>query len=494
MSTTQHTGHYNLPTFGDNPNDRPSWRGDFTDAMTKIDNQMYANATNITTATAAANNATTAAGEAKTAAESAAELAQTNKNDIADLDSYFGKLGVTSETTAQQLMNTINGKAEDTDLTSLESTVSSLSSTVNTKANTSDVYTKGQADTTFTKQGGYSGTAQQLNQQIAGIKATADKNTDDIEAILMRQTPRYRKIVAVGDSITYGTGTTSAATKNWVAQLAPLVGNPTVVNLAENGAGFVSFDTGAGGKTFIQQLQSAATTHSDADCIIIAGGINDSASTGVYTAVRNCLNYACSTWSNADVWYIPDMIAGCIGYNGYKRKNLEKMGDLLAAPRGLRCKMIKYAWEWLNVEDVSMDGIHADDTGSQMFAQYVFSAMCGNVPRANKNAELITGGPGISFSANNMVCEIIDGMCQIHGNVVLSTQATAFTRLFNLPKGFDYSSYLSGMVSDADGVKNIFYPDASYEPNTVMTYSTIPSGKSIYANCSFPIGVSVAQA
>ena len=56
MSTTQHTGHYNLPTFGDNPNDRPSWRGDFTDAMTTIDNQMYANATNITTATAAAKN------------------------------------------------------------------------------------------------------------------------------------------------------------------------------------------------------------------------------------------------------------------------------------------------------------------------------------------------------------------------------------------------------------------------------------------------------
>lgn len=77
MSTTQHTGHYNLPTFGDNPNDRPSWRGDFTDAMTKIDNQMYANATNITTATAAANNATAAAGEAKKAADAAKASADT---------------------------------------------------------------------------------------------------------------------------------------------------------------------------------------------------------------------------------------------------------------------------------------------------------------------------------------------------------------------------------------------------------------------------------
>ena len=56
MSTTQHTGHYNLPTFGDNPNDRPSWCGDFSDPMTKIDNQIHANATNITNATAASNS------------------------------------------------------------------------------------------------------------------------------------------------------------------------------------------------------------------------------------------------------------------------------------------------------------------------------------------------------------------------------------------------------------------------------------------------------
>ena len=170
MSTTQHTGHYNLPTFGDNPNDRPSWRGDFTDAMTKIDNQMYTNATNITTATAAANNATKAAQQAKESADAAAGLAQTNKTNIADLDGYFSKLGVTSAQTAQQLMNTINGKAENTALTSLQGTVSTLSGKVDGKADSSNVYTKSQADTTFTKQGGYSGTAQQLNQLISTNK------------------------------------------------------------------------------------------------------------------------------------------------------------------------------------------------------------------------------------------------------------------------------------------------------------------------------------
>ena len=171
MSTTQHTSHYNLPTFGDNPNDRPSWRGDFTDAMTKIDNQMYTNATNITTATAAANNANTAAQQAKESADNAAELAQANKNDIAELDGYFSELGVTSESTAQQLMNTINGKAENTALTALQGTVSTLSGKVDGKADSSNVYTKAQADTRYTQQGGYSGTAQQLNTAILNLKS-----------------------------------------------------------------------------------------------------------------------------------------------------------------------------------------------------------------------------------------------------------------------------------------------------------------------------------
>ena len=180
MSTTQHTSHYNLPTFGDNPNDRPSWRGDFTDAMTRIDNQMYANATNITTATAAANNATTAAQQAKESADNAAELAQTNKTDIGELDGYFSQLGVTSPQTAQNLMNTINGKAEDTDLAALQGRVSALSGKVDGKADATQVYTKAQADTTFTKQGGYSGTAQTLKVDINEVSSNL---TELLEAL-----------------------------------------------------------------------------------------------------------------------------------------------------------------------------------------------------------------------------------------------------------------------------------------------------------------------
>lgn len=183
MSTTQHTGHYNLPTFGDNPNDRPSWRGDFTDAMTKIDNQMYTNATNTTTATAAANNANTAAQKAKESADNAAKLAQANKTDIAKQESYFNALGVTSVPTAQNLMSTINGKAENTALTALRGTVSTLSDTVSGKADVANVYTKAQSDTTFTKQGGYAGTAKTLNDRISANASSISTVSSSLDSL-----------------------------------------------------------------------------------------------------------------------------------------------------------------------------------------------------------------------------------------------------------------------------------------------------------------------
>lgn len=242
MSTTQHTGHYNLPTFGDSPNDRPSWRGDFTDAMTKIDNQMYTNATNTTTATAAANNANTAAQQAKESADNAAKLAQTNKTEITKQESYFNALGVTSVPTAQNLMSTINGKAENTALTALQGTVSTLSDTVGGKADAANVYTKAQSDTTFTKQGGYAGTAKMLDTRIStnasGI-ATVNSSlgalkkdgvapvqvyhsTDDVYGAKIEYTAYYSPLIKL---VTLEVVVTGNAT-NWAAGWNGAEGNP----------------------------------------------------------------------------------------------------------------------------------------------------------------------------------------------------------------------------------------------------------------------------
>jgi hypothetical protein len=192
MASINKTPHYNLSQFGDSPDDKPSWRGDYTADMSKIDSQMYRNATDATTAASTANTA-------KSTADNALSLAQTNKSDITEQESYFTALGVTSEPTAQALMSTINGKAENTALTALQGTVSSLSDSVEGKANSNDVYTKAQSDVTFTKQGGYSGTAQALNQQIGA-------NTSNISSLRTRTE-------TVESKVTHLTGSLSAVPK-----------------------------------------------------------------------------------------------------------------------------------------------------------------------------------------------------------------------------------------------------------------------------------------
>lgn len=182
MSSTNKTPHYNLSQFGDSPDDKPSWRGDYTADMSKIDSQMFRNATDATNALNTANGI-------KATADNALELAQTNEDKVAAQASYFNALGVTSLPTAQALMSTINGKAEATALTALQGTVSGLTDTVAGKANGNDVYTKSQADTTFTKQGGYSGTAQQLNQSIQTNASDIAEAKASIEEIKPQLTP-----------------------------------------------------------------------------------------------------------------------------------------------------------------------------------------------------------------------------------------------------------------------------------------------------------------
>lgn len=366
MSTTQHTGHYNLPTFGDNPNDRPSWRGDFTDAMTKIDNQMYTNATNITTATAAANNATAAADAAKEAAGNAAELAQTNKTDIAELDGYFGELGVTSAQTAQNLMNTINGKAENTALTALQGTVSTLSGRVDGKADASQVYTKAQADTTFTKQGGYSGTAQQLDQRIRELEKEAPQEALPI-------------CLCIGDSYANSTSSVDAdstdATK-WPTQLRDIIGGEyQIKNYSVSGAGF-----NVSGKTFTDQINNAysspAIDNDNVAIIIIGGGRNDIATTS------QMKDYANSTFSNAHTKFpqariisVP-MLWHNAGIDMYGRQKAAGVAEA-AAENGV--ENVDWAWTW-NIGNDSNFGsgdIHPNANGAKVIASYMASAIRG---------------------------------------------------------------------------------------------------------------------
>lgn len=98
MASINKTPHYNLSQFGDSPDDKPSWRGDYTSDMSKIDNQMYANATNITTATAAAN-------EAKTTVQGLQSSVDSVQDTVDTQGSYFDAMGIDSVTDAQRFKN-----------------------------------------------------------------------------------------------------------------------------------------------------------------------------------------------------------------------------------------------------------------------------------------------------------------------------------------------------------------------------------------------------
>jgi hypothetical protein len=316
MSSLNKTPHYNLSQFGDSPDDKPSWRGDYTADMSRIDAQMYRNATDITTATAAANNANTAAGQAKTTADDALSLAQANKTDITELDGYFGELGITSAVTARNLLTTINGKAD--------------SSALAGKVDAGSVYTKGESDGRYLQLGGYSGTAASINSTAtaakddAGMaKSTAAAAQTSVNAVAAVTTD-LTELVWIGDSVSTGyqpQGVALAESKRIPQRVASKLGLNLHV-FANNASGYGK--AGDGGKTFLT-LASEALSAMDVDArkkvkyVVVCGGRNDTGDTyssalGVFDALlgtgsrvsRNFPNasaHAIFLWDNAGIPY-----------------------------------------------------------------------------------------------------------------------------------------------------------------------------------------------
>lgn len=359
MSSINKTPHYNLSQFGDSPDDKPSWRGDYTSDMSKIDSQMHRNETDATTATSTANTA-------KTTADDAFSLAQANKTDIAEQESYFKALGVTSAQTAQSLMSAINGKAENTALVALRGTVSALSDGLETKANTSDVYTKAQSDTTFTKQGGYSGTAQQLNQRIQALEATPE---DQLPICL-----------CIGDSYANSSGSvnpdgTDAA--KWPTQLRNIIGDDyRVKNYSVTGAGF-----NVSGNMFTDQINNAynasAIDNDDVAIIIVAGGRNDIGTT------PQMKSYADATFSNARAKFpkariisVP-MLWHNVGMDMYGRQKAAGVAEAAAA-NGV--ENVDWAWTWNigNDSNFPSGDVHPNANGAKVIASYMAAAIRGS--------------------------------------------------------------------------------------------------------------------
>lgn len=375
MSTTQHTGHYNLPAFGDNPNDRPSWRGDFTDAMTKIDNQMYANATNITTATAAANNATAAAGKATETASGA----QSAANDaVGRLDA----LGATSNTTAGRLKSKIDTTADG--LNTVKSELSGFKAS--TDGNIASLQSKNtEIENNLTN---ITSSVHANTTNITSIKANmnalhADSTTNatmlyntihDSSRILSVNQPFVSHgsniIVTFGDSYADTTNT-----KSWAYMLAQKLGW-TLHNYAKSGSGYIGPNT-----TYMSEFNTAKAdtsyNHDDVSLVVIGGSrnSNDGYLGTVKTAAQELFQGVKGEYPNARIIAVP-LLWDKTPVSGYWRYNAASIAEA-AILTGV--ESIPWAWTWnlgrKNAFD--NDNIHPNELGTNIIVNYIMRYMLG---------------------------------------------------------------------------------------------------------------------
>lgn len=375
MSTTQHTGHYNLPTFGDNPNDRPSWRGDFTDAMTKIDNQMYANATNITTATAAANNATAAANSATETANSA----QSAADDAVD---RLDALGATSTTTAGQLKSKIDTTA--TELNAVKSDLSSFKTSTN--GNIASLQSK---NTEIESNLGSITSSVQANEtNIASIEANLNAlhaNSTTNAATLYNTVQNNSRVLSVnqpfmsrGSNTIVTFGDSYAATTNtrsWAYMLAQKLGW-TLHNYAASGAGYIQPNT-----TYMSEFQTAKADtsydHDDVSLVVIGGSrnSNDQYSGNLKTAAQELFQAVSAEYPNARIIAIP-LLWDKTPESGYWRYNAASIAEA-AILAGI--ESIPWAWTWnLGREDAFKgEDIHPNEVGTNIIVNYIMRYMLG---------------------------------------------------------------------------------------------------------------------
>lgn len=376
MSTTQHTGHYNLPTFGDNPNDRPSWRGDFTDAMTKIDNQMYANATNITTATAAANNATAAAGKA---AETASGAQSAANDAVGRLDA----LGATSNTTAGQLKSKIDTTADGLNTVkselsgfkaSTDGNIASLQSkNTEIKNNLTNITSSVHANTTNITS--IKANMNALHADSTTNAATLYNTVQNSSRVLSVNQPFMSRgsniIVTFGDS--YANTTTN--TRSWAYMLARKLGW-TLYNYAANGAGYIQPNT-----TYMSEFQTAKAdtsyNHDDVSLVVIGGSrnTNDQYWGSLKTAAQTLFQAVSAEYPNARIIAIP-LLWDKTPESGYWRYNAASIAEA-AILTGI--ESIPWAWTWNLGRNDAFDGddIHPNEVGTNVIVNYIMRYMLG---------------------------------------------------------------------------------------------------------------------
>lgn len=349
---TDYTTNFNLEKY--QTGDAANLNDQYNASMDTIDANLY----KINT------NANTAGGKATQALETAQN---NNKNLTA--------LGVTDTKTATQLKNKIDTTA--TNLAATTETANNAASNLNALgANTVN-------------------NATNLKNRINN---TYTKNESDKRYV---QTPVTQDtLIAIGDSYFEGFRTTTPATDNMIVKAAQKL-KLKCNNYAVGGAGFIT------GTTFLQQLQkanSATTDKTKIKYVVIGGGRNDAYNKLKENDVATALTYAKTNFPYSKIVFIPMLYDN----TWPTRDDGQKYGVMCAGGRNANVLTVKDAPSWGLYYYTGMTDIHPNTEGSEIYAQYIATAIQTNataMPRVERHIDVTL--PGVT---NGTLSTFINGL------------------------------------------------------------------------------------
>lgn len=259
-----------------------------------------------------------------------------------------------------------------------------------------------------------------------------------------------KKLVTIGDSIMYGTGTSDYATQSLHAQIAAML-DMTVYDYSENNAGFTTNGSGTRKANYLKQLTAAHAEHPDADVIVISGGCNDATvDTDVYTAALTAFRYAHDNFLNAKVFAAPFQYGACQGNdtiaNGNSGRNIKVINKISSAALATNTCLINHCWEMMvGQSQLLSDAIHPNAEGAKIQAAKIVMGMLGYDYRPTYY-DLPT--PSSNVNRNEVTAYCIDGIVTVQGTCKTTGQVGAFNTIMTLP---DYanrgtSRVLGGMI------------------------------------------------
>ena len=274
------------------------------------------------------------------------------------------------------------------------------------------------------------------------INATAaktrwDKASTDAGALMKRVNYLSglvdENIIVIGDSISYGTGT-SDLSLSWANRLGAYRG-ATVTNLAKNNAGYLSGQT-----PFLDQLKSYTGDKDAVTRILVAGGINDKTyvsdgnvfDSKLTTAVLSLLDYARTNFPHAKIQVIPT-ICGFTPPSLYNEGVLKARDRIITACGMRHVEVLPYAWEWLNGNRdwSSGDDVHPNDGGNDVLLRLICEAMDGATVRNSWDGFVAGQDAHGTISSSFFRVDGNTVTCHIYGKAVNNT--SAYTNFFQVP-------------------------------------------------------------